>query len=263
MERAIWAPYATAVILRRNFSTLRRWRFCGGRRRQLGLEHRQWKELGKFSSPQFKGRWENSSSSNTTSTWKQEVRLNSKYLLPRFATMEEQYEKAIEALNNLQTNHSVLEQVKKERRKQVHLNLTRAATLLEKTGMSMADLDAMKIIHVAGTKGKGSTCAFCESILRHRGLKTGLFTSPHLLSVTERIRINGTPIDKEKFAYYFWQVYDKVITDNPAEYRPPYFKFLTTLAFNIFWREKVDVAIIEGKTMSTFPFVNCHPTSHH
>ena len=49
----------------------------------------------------------------------------------------------------------------------------------------------MRVVHVAGTKGKGSTCAFVESILRHRGLRTGLFTSPHLVRVTERFRVDG------------------------------------------------------------------------
>jgi hypothetical protein len=50
------------------------------------------------------------------------------------------------------------------------------------------------IMHVAGTKGKGSTCAFVERLLRDHGLRTGLYTSPHLLKVNERFRINGTPV---------------------------------------------------------------------
>lgn len=52
-------------------------------------------------------------------------------------------------------------------------------------------LPKLHAIHVAGTKGKGSTCAIVESILRHCGYRTGLFTSPHLIDVRERIRING------------------------------------------------------------------------
>ncbi len=54
---------------------------------------------------------------------------------------------------------------------------------------------AKKVIHVAGTKGKGSTCAFLDSILRVAGYRTGLFTSPHLVKPNERIRINGIPVD--------------------------------------------------------------------
>ena len=68
--------------------------------------------------------------------------------------------------------------------------------------------------------------------------------------MTERIRINGKPIDKEKFADYFWQVYNTSKKNSSPDFKfpeqAPYFKFLTILAFNIFLKEKVDVAIIEG-----------------
>ena len=53
------------------------------------------------------------------------------------------------------------------------------------------DLSSLAVVHVAGTKGKGSTCAFTESVLRHCGLSTGLFTSPHLIHITERFQLNG------------------------------------------------------------------------
>lgn len=55
---------------------------------------------------------------------------------------------------------------------------------------------------------QGSTCALTESILRSCGIKTGFFSSPHLIEVTERIQLSGIPISKEKFAKYFWKVYD-------------------------------------------------------
>ena len=116
-------------------------------------------------------------------------------------------------------------------------------------GMSLDDLDNLGVIHVAGTKGKGSTCAMSESILRQRGLKTGLFTSPHMVSFRERILINGVPISKEKFASYFWNVYKRIVTGNDAYDRPSYFQLLTVLAFKIFLTEKVDVAIIEGTVL--------------
>ena len=69
--------------------------------------------------------------------------------------MTDRYEKAIAALNGLQTNHAILEKVIKERQKNVHLNLPVTKTFLEVSGMSMQDLDSLKIIHVSGTKGKG------------------------------------------------------------------------------------------------------------
>jgi len=155
------------------------------------------------------------------------------------------YDDAIKALNSLQTNAALLEKVRKERQKNVHLNLPLTAKYLERSGMSLEDLDSIKVIHVSGTKGKGSTCAFTESILRWHGLKTGFYSSPHLVSAVERIRIQGRPISRDAFAKYFWLVYDSVCKDRPHDDRPPYFKFLTILAFNIFWREGVDVAIIE------------------
>ncbi|CBJ26031.1 conserved unknown protein [Ectocarpus siliculosus] len=72
------------------------------------------------------------------------------------------------------------------------------------------DLSGLSVIHVTGTKGKGSTCAMVESILRHHGFRTGLYTSPHLLEVTERVRCDGKPLTKEAFARYFFQVWDRL-----------------------------------------------------
>ncbi|XAR69898.1 Tetrahydrofolate synthase [Bertholletia excelsa] len=115
------------------------------------------------------------------------------------------------------------------------------------------DIAGLKIIHVAGTKGKGSTCAFCEAILRECGFKTGLFISPHLIDIRERFRVDGLDISEDKFLLYFWDVWNQlkghVTEDLPM---PPLFQFLTILAFKIFICEKVDVAIIEvglGGTM--------------
>jgi folylpolyglutamate synthase len=72
-------------------------------------------------------------------------------------------------------------------------------------------LSSLSILHVAGTKGKGSTCAFAASILRQYGLKVGFFSSPHLITVRERFRINGEPISERSFLHYFWSCYDRLI----------------------------------------------------
>ncbi|KAH6779654.1 DHFS-FPGS-like protein C [Perilla frutescens var. hirtella] len=107
-------------------------------------------------------------------------------------------------------------------------------------------IGGLKIIHVAGTKGKGSTCTFCEAILRECGLRTGLFTSPHLIDVRERFRLDGLDISEEKFLHYFWECWNQLkenVTDDLP--MPPLFQFLTVLAFKFFVCEKVDVAIIE------------------
>ncbi|XP_020585782.1 folylpolyglutamate synthase-like isoform X2 [Phalaenopsis equestris] len=105
---------------------------------------------------------------------------------------------------------------------------------------------SLKIIHIAGTKGKGSTCTFSEAILRECGLQTGLFTSPHLMDVRERYRINGSDISRKKFLLHFWECWHqlkaKSVNDLPM---PTLFQFLTLLALKIFLSEKVDVAILE------------------
>ncbi|XP_076343346.1 folylpolyglutamate synthase, mitochondrial-like isoform X2 [Tachypleus tridentatus] len=156
------------------------------------------------------------------------------------------YEEAISALNDLQSNAAVLEKARREKSINAHKNILATAKWLEKLSISVSDLDELNIIHVSGTKGKGSTCAFTESILRRHGLKTGFFSSPHLIAVCERIRINGEPLSKEMFASYFWDVYTKLQKkDSKEEEMPTYFKFLTVMAFYVFLHEKVDVAVIE------------------
>ncbi|KAH0462330.1 hypothetical protein IEQ34_009905 [Dendrobium chrysotoxum] len=113
----------------------------------------------------------------------------------------------------------------------------------------------LKVIHVAGTKGKGSTCVFTESILRRCGFRTGLFTSPHLIDIRERFRLDGMDISEDKFLSYFWWCYNRLQvivlvlankekTDDNMP-MPNYFRFLSLLAFKIFVAEQVHVAILE------------------
>ena len=110
----------------------------------------------------------------------------------------------------------------------------------------MDQLNVLKIIHVAGTKGKGSTCAFTESILRHHGFLTGFYSSPHLISVRERFRINGQPINEQTFTQFFWKCYKTLESKKDHEQdMPQYFKFLTVMMFHVFLEAKVDVAILE------------------
>ena len=74
--------------------------------------------------------------------------------------MTSRYQQAITALNNLQTNHAILDKVIKERQKNVHLNIPLTKAFLEVSGMSLDDLDKLKVLHVSGTKGKGKTSYF-------------------------------------------------------------------------------------------------------
>lgn len=102
-------------------------------------------------------------------------------------------------------------------------------------------------IHVAGTNGKGSVCAMLEKIYRTEGYKTGLFTSPHLVYLGERIRINGENISKEKIISYTERVkkiaetYSKPGTDQ----YPSFFEFINAVAFLYFRDKKIDIGIIE------------------
>nr|KAF6484518.1 folylpolyglutamate synthase [Rousettus aegyptiacus] len=119
---------------------------------------------------------------------------------------------------------------------------------LARSGLQVEDLDRLNIIHITGTKGKGSTCAFTERILRNYGLKTGFFSSPHLVQVRERIRINGQPISPELFTKHFWHLYhrlEETKDSNSCVSMPTYFRFLTLMAFHIFLQEKVDLAVVE------------------
>ena len=116
---------------------------------------------------------------------------------------------------------------------------------LERLGLRER-LGLLSVIHVAGTKGKGSTCSMAESILRRAGYKTGLFTSPHLVDVRERIRIGGRVCEKETFLRNFWVVWDKLESNQTETVgMPAYFRFLTLLGFQIFLDQGVDVAVIE------------------
>ena len=101
-------------------------------------------------------------------------------------------------------------------------------------------------IHVAGTNGKGSTCAYLESMLRHMGFKTGLFTSPHLIRINERIRINNVEISDAAFIKAFDQV--KTLVDHQMEQgiaHPTFFEFIYLMAMCAFKEEGIEYGIIE------------------
>ena len=98
----------------------------------------------------------------------------------------------------------------------------------------------LNIIHVAGTNGKGSTCAYIESILRSSGYNVGLYTSPHLIKFNERIRINNIPIEDEEIVDFM--IDSESIIEN---IQSTFFETTTAMAFNYFKKNNVDFAIIE------------------
>ena len=106
--------------------------------------------------------------------------------------------------------------------------------------------DSIKVIHVAGTNGKGSTCAYLTSMLSAGGYKTGLFTSPHLVKINDRFRINGEVMSDEDFVISFLKV--KEVIDQAKEdgyAHPSYFETLFLMGVDYYYRKKVDYLVLE------------------
>ncbi|KAK3905064.1 folylpolyglutamate synthase [Staphylotrichum tortipilum] len=172
--------------------------------------------------------------------------------------MARTYNEAIDALNSLQTPFAVIEARRSAGIRPDAASLREMRAYLARVGYTQTDLSKLNVVHVAGTKGKGSTCAFVDSILsryRQRGgppTRIGLFTSPHLIAVRERIRIDSVPISEETFAKYFFEVWDLLETNGSVEpeaaapgSRPIYSRFLTLLSYHVFLSEGVNVAVYE------------------
>lgn len=125
------------------------------------------------------------------------------------------------------------------------LRLDRMFDLLERLGNPHHQL---KIVHIAGSKGKGSTAAMLASVLRHGGLRTGLFTSPHLVDVEERIQVSGKNMPREALAPLMTRIataVTEVDQANPQRIGVTFFEIITALAMLYFLEEKVDIVVME------------------
>ena len=120
-----------------------------------------------------------------------------------------------------------------------NFDLDRMRNLLKKLGNPQ---DQFKSVHVAGTKGKGSTCSMIASMLEACGYKVGLYTSPHLVDLRERIRINGEMISQADFGRLVRHIEPIVAKTKPS---PTYFDVLTAVAFQYFAEQKIDFGVIE------------------
>ena len=105
-----------------------------------------------------------------------------------------------------------------------------------------ADLGRARVIHVAGTNGKGSVCAMIDSILRTQKYRTGLFISPHLVTFRERIRVDGKMISEEAVANDLTTIRDLVRSWDP---HPTFFEIATALALKHFSNAKIDISVLE------------------
>ena len=122
-------------------------------------------------------------------------------------------------------------------------NLNRISLLLELLGNPH---DRLQVIHIAGSKGKGSTAALIASVLTQAGYKTGLFTSPHLITPRERCRIDGDLISKADVAFYVEKLKPAIETVSTSEFgRVSFFEIYTALAFSYFANKATDFAVIE------------------
>ncbi|KAH7155539.1 Mur ligase [Dactylonectria estremocensis] len=141
---------------------------------------------------------------------------------------------------------------------------------LRRAGYSPQDLARLRHIHIAGTKGKGSVSAFATGMLREYGT-VGTYTSPHLISVRERIAIQGEAISQDTFTGAFFELWDRFTEAAKSEgmdaaeaegplSKPFFFRFLTILAWHIFLREMVDCVVLECGIGGEYDATNVLPS---
>ena len=122
-------------------------------------------------------------------------------------------------------------------------NLDRISLLLERLGNPQ---ESLRVVHIAGSKGKGSTAALIASVLTSAGYKTGLFTSPHLITPRERCRIDNECISEQDLACYIDKLRPAIDAVSASEFgRVSFFEIYTALAFTYFADKSTDFAVIE------------------
>ena len=151
--------------------------------------------------------------------------------------MEKNFQKAINVLN--QNGKFYIE-----------LGLDRIKKVLE---LFNNPQESLKIIHIAGTNGKGSTCAMLCELLKNTGLNVGLYTSPHILSYCERIKINSKNIEENDLTKLIFKI-EKISKENNIQLTE--FEILTAVAFLYFKKENVDVVILETGLGGRFDATN-------
>ncbi|MDW3180194.1 MAG: Mur ligase family protein [Acidimicrobiia bacterium] len=143
-----------------------------------------------------------------------------------------------------------------------HINLEARAGYFEDLSLNsmerLMDLSgdphkAFRSIHVTGTNGKGSTATMIARLMQAQGLRVGRYSSPHLTSITERIEIDGEPVDRDLFAE---EVLALAAVAELSEHPPSYFELLTATAYRLFAAEAVEVAVVEVGVLGRFDATN-------
>jgi len=137
--------------------------------------------------------------------------------------------------------HEAVNRLEGLRRLRPKLGTDTTSSLLAVHGSPHEDLTA---IQVTGSNGKGTTAALLDSILRHAGLRVGLYTSPDLNSLRERIRVQGQQIPREDVVEFVTETWPEIL-DGTAEEVPTFFEAITAMALWHFEREQVDIAVLE------------------
>ena len=140
----------------------------------------------------------------------------------------------LEGLINLERSPAAL--------RQARLSLAPVQSLLARIGEPQRGLH---VLHIAGSKGKGSTALLCEALLRAAGVSTGTFTSPHLERWTERFRIDGREVPEDALAATIGELRPHVEALRGSPEPPSFFDVITAAAFQLFSAARVDVAIVE------------------
>src|SRR5205823_3969464 len=141
------------------------------------------------------------------------------------------------------------------------LKLDRMRSLLAQCGNPQ---ERLRIVHVAGSKGKGSTAAMLAAVLRRAGYRTGLFTSPHLSRVEERVQVGGVPVSPDELAALVNDVRPAVLRLQGRRGRGgvTFFELATVLGFLHFVRRRVDAAVVEVGLGGRFDSTNvCRPVA--
>lgn len=172
------------------------------------------------------------------------------------------YTRALELLESVTSNHNVTLMLARGASYANGASLPEMLDWLNRAGYTQHDLTKLKVVHVAGTKGKGSVSAMVSGILAQYNHHAqagdakslgdiGLYTSPHLVSIRERIRINGRPISQEDFAASFFRLWESFTaaaggeSQDPKATKPGFFRYLTLMAFDVFLHKGITSAVFE------------------